>query len=532
MKLGAWEANSVVHTDALTLLKGLPDESVNCIVTSPPYFGLRSYTDGDEREIGKEETPEQYVENLVSVFREARRVLRSDGTFFLNLGDSYWGSRQGYGDTKTTNKEHRGSKQRRKPNWKHASAQHEAAYGTSDKEPANCQERGCLCGNLCDVCREGYRNRKSRTCTALVPTLVASLSESNRANTGFGNDRLPTLDLFHQAVRILDAIQDRGQNYFRDAGLLRAFQVSMSGVFSQQLLDECWQRPNRGECLLCGHSLTVDAQVSARKWVDLREQQQHNRGNGRRDDQPDYRSQCTDMVCEYCAEIAYVPPYIQPYCTSQPYKPKDLLMIPARVALALQADGWLLRSEVIWAKPNPMPESVTDRPTKSHEKVYLLVKSGRYYYDAEAIKEDAVNGDPTSPRGSTGVLGQQNAGRRNKQSDLGKRTYTGFNACWDARTEPLTKRNKRDVWTIPTQPFPGAHFAVMPEKLARTCILAGCPEGGIVLDPFMGSGTVARVARKHERQWIGSEINPLYVEMAQQSLSQMSIYEYQLEATP
>ena len=198
-------------------------------------------------------------------------------------------------------------------------------------------------------------------------------------------------------------------------------------------------------------------------------------------------------------------------------KSKDLVGIPWRVAFALQADGWWLRSDIVWSKPNPMPESVTDRPTRAHEYVFLLTKAARYWYDADAIAEPAVDGDPTRPRGSVASLRRRQAhpqaGRRNKQGDLGKRTYSGFNARWDAG-DPKTTRNCRDVWIIPTQPFSGAHFATMPEALVERCILAGCPEGGTVLDPFVGSGTVCAVAARLGRHSLGFEMNERYVRMA------------------
>jgi DNA modification methylase len=158
-------------------------------------------------------------------------------------------------------------------------------------------------------------------------------------------------------------------------------------------------------------------------------------------------------------------------------KPKDLVGIPWRVAFALQADGWWLRSDIIWKKGNPMPESVTDRPTKAHEYIFLLTKSERYYYDNEAIKEDAVNGDPAQPRGSTATLSsrapQINSGRR-KQDEIGKRTYEGFNG----RYQPLNKRNKRSVWSINTKPFSESHFAVFPPEIPEICIKAGTSERG------------------------------------------------------
>lgn len=175
-------------------------------------------------------------------------------------------------------------------------------------------------------------------------------------------------------------------------------------------------------------------------------------------------------------------------------KPKDLVGIPWRVAFALQADGWYLRSDIIWHKPNPMPESVTDRPTKAHEYVFLLSKSARYYYDHEAIKE------PSSPCNTRPKFGG------NKQN--GGATYSG-NEYEDNGT-----RNKRSVWTVPTKPFSQAHFAVFPPDLIRPCILAGCPEGGTVLDPFMGSGTTAQVARSLGRKAVGFEMNAEYIDIA------------------
>lgn len=196
-------------------------------------------------------------------------------------------------------------------------------------------------------------------------------------------------------------------------------------------------------------------------------------------------------------------------------KEKDLIGIPWMAAFALRADGWYLRQDIIWHKPNPMPESVTDRCTKSHEYIFMLSKSPKYYYDQDAIKTDAVNGDPTSPRGSKGVIGPLNSGNR-KQDLTENRTYTGFNN----RYEPVTKVNKRSVWTVTTKPYAEAHFAVFPSDLIEPCILAGAPVGGIVLDPFMGSGTTAQVAQNLGRQWIGCELNPEYFNLQQDRTAQ------------
>lgn len=178
-------------------------------------------------------------------------------------------------------------------------------------------------------------------------------------------------------------------------------------------------------------------------------------------------------------------------------KPKDLLGIPWRVAFALQSDGWYLRSDIIWHKPNPMPESVTDRPTKAHEYLFLLAKSERYYYDAEAIAESGS--------------GRTAGNRRYKYDGLpGYETKQGILSVAD---KEWAKRNRRSVWTVPTAPFSGAHFATFPRALIEPCILAGCPAGGVVLDPFMGSGTTGQVATDLGRKFIGCELNPAYIEL-------------------
>jgi len=261
----------VLLGDCRETLKTLPDESVNTVVTSPPYFGLRDYNQEDQ--IGLEPTPEEFVEALVKVFREVRRVLRDDGTVWLNLGDSYAGSGKG-----------------RNADGSHA---------------------------------EGGKQGTSRG--------------------------------------------------------------TIEGILSKTYAKNC--------------------------------------------------------------------------------KPKDLIGIPWMVAFALREDGWYLRQDIIWNKPNPMPESVRDRCTKAHEYIFLLSKSKSYYYDHEAVKSEGSN--------------------------------------------------KRSVWTVPPKPFKGAHFATFPSELIEPCVLAGCPEGGTVLDPFGGSGTTAGVAYLHDRNSIICELNPEYAELVE-----------------
>ena len=227
----------------------------------------------------------------------------------------------------------------------------------------------------------------------------------------------------------------------------------------------------------------------------------------------------------------YVPNPDSPQCkmkAPQSLKQKDLMGIPWRVAFALQADGWYLRMDNIWSKTNCMPEAVKDRPTKSHEYMFLLSKNKKYYYDFESIKEPCVNGDPESPRGSVGVLGNLNKGRRLKGNS---KTFRGGGAYVNRQSfnnsemvdrkshgnKPnlLGTRNKRSVWSVSTDKLGAAHFATFPSKLIEPCILAGCPKNGIVLDPFMGSGTTAAKALELQRNFLGFEINPGYIKLAE-----------------
>jgi DNA modification methylase len=322
--------------DCRERLRELPDASVNCCVTSPPYFGLRDY--GVDGQMGLEPTPDEFVAGMVEVFREVRRVLRDDGTLWLNIGDSYandgkWGGHTG---------------------GKHAKALHCSPIG-------------------------------------------------------------------------------RQKRY---TGL----------------------------------------------------------------------------------------------------KPKDLIGIPWMLAFALRADGWFLRQEIIWAKPNPMPESVRDRCTKSHEQIFLLSKSKSYHYDAASIAEPVTAstvarlGQATleEQAGSNRVPGKTNGPMKAKPPRFGGEKYGdigdgGANdktrtKSGNAYTGGEGKANKRSVWIVPTQPFSEAHFATFPPALIEPCILAGCPKGGTILDPFFGAGTTGLVADRLHRDCIGIELNPEYAALAQRRI--------------
>ena len=296
----------IYEGDCRQILSDLAEQSINCCVTSPPYFGLRDY--GNDDQIGLEQTPDEFVEALVGVFREVKRVLRDDGTVWLNLGDSYYNYRPGKGQALT-------------------------------------------------------KQTVSKT--------------------------------------------------------------------SQDLPQECARRGNKLEGL----------------------------------------------------------------------KEKDLIGIPWRVAFALQSDGWYLRQDIIWSKPNPMPESVKDRCTKAHEYIFLLSKSPRYYFDNDAIKEPSeMRGDSKST-----IFGGKKYGENKDEKHKTKSGNQYF---------PDGEKNKRSVWTVSPKPFSEAHFAVYPPELIEPCILAGCPEGGTVLDPFGGSGTTGVVADRLGRNAILTELNADYIDIA------------------
>lgn len=397
---------TLYHGNALDVLLGIEDGSVNCCITSPPYWGLRDYgtakwsggdadckhtqgrpgsgrADGivDERgqrnrdgvgsmggncrkcgatredhQLGLEATPEEYVAKMVAIFAEVRRVLSNDGTLWLNLGDSY--------------------------------------------------------------------------------------------ATGAGK------------------------------------------------VKDC---PGGGE--------------QGERWIGKND----SKGRGT----PTKASAGSGE-----AKYEYYGPRQQPNRMPLPgLKPKDLIGIPWRVAFALQADGWYLRSEIIWHKPNPMPESVQDRPTKSHEQIFLLSKSQKYFYDAEAIKEPVTGnsharGDGINPKAAKWPNAWSSEPGRHDGIGNGRFRPKQNESFSGAVNKLVNERNKRSVWTVATAPFPEAHFATFPPDLILPCVLAGCPTGGLIMDPFSGAGTTAMVAKENGRRCIGIELNKDYIEMSVKRIRQ------------
>ena len=237
-------------------------------------------------------------------------------------------------------------------------------------------------------------------------------------------------------------------------------------------------------------------------WVNLGDSYAGSWGNYHPNSPPGKHGQRLKQSARWNRPAYQSQKFLPPTANIKGLKPKDLCGIPWRVALALQADGWWLRSEIIWAKPNPMPESVTDRPTRAHEYIFLLTKSARYFYDADAIREDSI--DPESING-----------RRKRNPRLADQSGDKLlvQNIWK-KDGKMEKRNARSVWQMTTQAYPEAHFATFPEELARRCILAGCPVGGMVLDPFVGSGTTVLVAEKNQRIGIGLELKWDYCKLA------------------
>jgi len=308
--------------DCLDSLRDMPDKSVQCCVTSPPYFGLRDY--GVDGQIGLEGTPDEFVRNLVEVFREVKRVLADDGTLWLNIGDSYASYRDG------------------------------------------------------KVTPDSTRGKSTGT---LVPKGKAN---NRKASTFSGSD----------------------------------------------------------------------------------------------------------------------------------IKHKDLIGIPWMLAFALRADGWYLRQDIIWNKPNPMPESVKDRCTKAHEYIFLLSKSRKYYFDNDAIMEPAIYGEQHAAKATSWGTNRKHPNKPN----VADYAFKGDNHTCHKSESGAYMKNKRSVWTVTTKPFKGAHFATFPTDLIEPCILAGSRSGDTVLDPFNGAGTTGVVSLKHGRKYIGCELNPEYVDITMSRL--------------
>jgi DNA modification methylase len=456
-------------------------------VTSPPYFGLRDY--GNPQQIGLEQTPDAYVASLVQVFREVRRVLKDDSTVWLNLGDSYNSN---------------------------SSNQQDGAIDSAYKEQAfraqgrrNKQIEALKAKNLLGI---PWRVAFALQAPYVVPSCVKA--ECDRAWLAAMFDGEGCI-----GIRRFDSYRAEKQQVYQDGFVVYTVVTNND----RELLDRCVELTGMGSVRLKQRAASTDGRgiVSRRdsfgwrldgnKSIDViaaiypyliakRKQacivytldQLNKTGHGSRVVPTDVQGKKQHLweLVKRCnqREPVDLPDWIQ--------EPKQIV-----------EPGWYLRSDIIWHKPNPMPESVTDRPTKAHEYVFLLSKSERYVYDADAIREslsawEMRDGQMINMRGGQGYA-------VTRRSDIypGAPQMTGNMAPGKHIVPNAKGRNKRSVWTIPTSPFSGAHFATMPEALVEPCILAGCPLGGLVLDPFLGSGTVGAVAERLGRRWVGTDLS-------------------------
>lgn len=494
----------------------LADASVDCVVTSPPYWGLRDY--GIKDAIGLEQSWDEYLSEMMQVFAEAWRVLKPTGTCFVNMGDSYWNSGAGGNPEDSP---HKKQKTNSGSCGVLAHARRAGVYGTSGKELEGSPKRDCLCGNLCGVCRVVYQNHTTRNDGLPESMLRASLSLSNHGRRVSAPCHLPTSDSTPLAGHISNATPDRSRVPVLARAALRAVLASTMLQSSPQLLDECLRRASIGECLLCARSLADCAQASLDKLDCIC-------GTG---EIPSPSIRHTSGNC--LSALAY------PHSTTAYLKPKDLIGQPWRLAFALQAAGWYLRSDIIWHKPAPMPESCRDRPTKAHEYIFLLSKSEKYFFDQAAWMEPcSVNTHDRHGATSAYAVDHVPRGRKTKAwppvagSAHGPGDHSAIahntpgahpktvgrvknNESMDAALAIMpAKRNRRTVWTVAAQPTSEHHFATFPEALVEPCLLAGCPVGGTVLDPFGGSGTTAVVANRQGKNAVLLELNPAYIEIA------------------
>jgi len=481
--------NTIICGDSLTELKKLPDESIDCCITSPPYWGLRDY--GVSGQLGLEKTPEEYVAKMVEVFREVKRVLKKEGNCWLNLGDSYCSTREmgtsdnGMGSSSLTN-----------------------AYGTYDNERRKDFDFGrsgktsCVGEKLNSVKGRGkvVEGLKPKDLVG-IPWRVAFALQQPYYNGRIKNekDRLwlaAIIDgegcLFIHKRKIG---QSNGQGYERKSNTYSpGLEVSNT---HESIIKKCQEITGLGS--IC--SQEKDRNLKLYRW-NVRSNESRN-----------------------------IAKEIYPYLVGKKQEARLLLGCPSSgeeaekaheslIALhngkeatidfnepeSMYERGWYLRQDLIWMKPNPMPESVTDRCTKSHEYIFLLTKSPKYYFDNEAIKEPTITNDNSNRDRDNSKL--NNTPGRTKMAGL--------------KTNSYEMRNRRSVWTITTKPFKEAHFATFPEDLITPMILAGCPKEGLVLDPFMGAGTTGVVAKKLGRNYIGLELNQKYVDMAESRISSIS----------
>jgi DNA modification methylase len=462
------------HGDCRDVLRTLPDKSVHCCVTSPPYFGLRDY--GVAGQIGLEATPDAFVAEMVAVFAEVRRVLRDDGTLWLNLGDSYsghnlpgWRPGNEAKNNGSSNKNGVGYIAGLKPKdligipWRVAFALQQPYYtGKIKDERDRVWLAAMLDGEGCITISEyetGDRT-KSNIYIGITNSSVSIIEKCGRLFPQINENVYQKSGIINRTVFRWDVERIEQKSLF-----IREIYPHLVAKQKQAILGYTFIEMQRG--LASKKKGYLPEQQEKRTWL-ANAMSTLNRGGDV--DLPDW---------------AVEPPSL--------YEP-----------------GFYLRQDIIWSKPNPMPESVTDRCTKAHEYIFLLSKSARYFYDAAAIKE------PSARPGDVQTFGG-NKGRAYEPA-LNDPNFRNGHEQWGRTVTTPDNRNKRSVWEVTTQPFSEAHFATFPPALIEPCILAGCPKGGAVLDPFGGAGTTGLVADRLGRNALLIELNPEYAAMAEQRI--------------
>ncbi len=538
----------IIQGDCRDTLKTLPEKSVHCCVTSPPYYNLRDY--GVDGQIGLEATPGEYIAKLVDVFREVKRVLRDDGTLWVNMGDSY----------ATTGKNRTEAQ---------ATAASTLRGGTATQR-ASLKQRSKMSSLTCSM------NHILKSCLVFGLNASTTTPATKGINVSLNNQGAPKSVLASLFSTKRECVED-GDNAFTE--VLNFLAVPGNGIAGGPLGFMATNKtaPDIAMQIMNGISIVIphlNADLQSELAVLRSSRARASHGNNapltvKESNEPitepcvrwhsnwdafttascskgipdiDFMYQTVALrnghlafagnlsdfrVTQAAAKkvtftsiqggliftvsnvghlwFSFPDGSVVPYRTvyeksirrSNRFGIKQEIGIPHMLKEALQEDGWICRQTIIWHKPNPMPESVTDRCTKAHEYLFLLSKSPRYFFDAEAIKEPAT------------YAGQPRGGSKNRyeQNDAGM-------DCKEYAT-----RNKRSVWSVKPASFKGAHFAVFPPKLIEPCILAGCPEGGTVLDPFAGSGTTAEVALKAGRNAVLCELNPEYLELQKKRLA-------------
>ena len=534
--MAALPVNQILQGDALIRLKEFPDQRFHCCVTSPPYLGLRDY--GVSGQMGSEKSLEEFIEKMVVVFREVYRVLRNDGTCWVNIGDAYSHNGGAYGDKKSTLE---GTKQSGI-----AGARRFQKKGFKPKDLMG------MAWKLAFALQQPFYTGRIKN--ELDRVWIAAMMDAEGSFSGFYHERndgggirtgvnvcltSTCTDMLNKAADIWTASLHAHQQNNERLGKRPVFRWKPAGA------------KNVGDFCAEIYPYLITKKVQCKLAWNMMQFAQHGRKLGKSKEGPEIKKKRAKIAELMSLFNNGQNPSIPSWIKEPPH---------------LYEPGWYLRQDIIWHKSNAMPESATDRCTRAHEYIFMFSKKQKYYYDAFAIRtpyrpktyttfgiESTGHGDGSglvqsenwardvnvrlpkqwkTPDGwdtAAGTHGTIHRNGREKGAPTDKpdkqrghsRRHAGFNDRWDQMSVEEQRSmgaNKRSVWTVATAGYKEAHFATFPEELIVDPIRAGCPPGGIVLDPFIGAGTTGLVARKLDRNFIGIELNPKYIAIAENRL--------------